>query len=257
MLGRIINMMDRQKRQPNAAPAQEQGERRYSISAIISTPPSHKPRWSGHVEVEAKSVREAAEAGVKKVEQTVPHSIEEVIQVLRVQRHSGTFAKGEIDGLEDSGACFSPDRLYRYGLYRIWDITKSPAMFIGLNPSTADERLNDPTVRRCVRFAKDLGYGGLIMTNAFAFRATSPKALRSINDPVGPDSDAWLQRLSQRAGIVIAAWGNHGALNGRGQHIRQLLQSLHHFGLTGGGEPRHPLYLPADLKPQRWAAIRG
>ena len=249
-------MPDRQNSQPNAAPA-PQGDRRYTISAIISTPPIHEPRWSGHVEVEAKSVRKAAEAGRKKVEQTVPHSTEEVIQVLRVQQHSGTFAKGEVDGLEDSGADFSPNRLYRYGLYRIGDTTKSPAMFIGLNPSTADERSNDPTVRRCVRFAKDLGYGGLIMTNAFAFRATSPKALRSINDPVGPDNDAWLQRLSQRAGIVIAAWGNHGALHGRGQHIRQLLQNLHHFGLTGSGEPKHPLYLPADLKPQLWAATGG
>ncbi len=244
-------MENEQNSQAKESP--EQGDRRYTVSAIISTPPSHEPRWSGQVEVEAKSTKEAAGAGMQKVGQSIPHSPGEVIQVLRVQQHSGTFAKGEVDGLEDSGADFSPDRLYRYGLHRIWDKTKSPAMFIGLNPSTADARLNDPTVRRCVRFAKDLGYGGLIMTNAFAFRATSPKALRSINDPVGPDNDSWLQKLSHRAGIVIAAWGNHGALNGRGQHIRQLLQNLHHFGLTGGGEPKHPLYLPADRKPQFWA----
>jgi hypothetical protein len=204
------------------------------------------------VEVEAKSVKEASEAGLQKVEQTIPHSPGEVIQILRVQQHSLTFARGEVDGLEDSGADFSPNRLYRYGLYRIWDKTKSLAMVIGLNPSTADERLNDPTVRRCLRFAKDLSHGGLIMTNAFAFRATSPKALRTINDPVGPDNDAWLQRLSQHAGLVIAAWGNHGAINGRGQHIRQLLQNLHHFGLTGSGEPKHPLYLLANLKPRLW-----
>src|ERR1017187_10285223 len=135
-------MMDRQNSQPNAAPA-PQGDRRYTISAIISTPPIHEPRWSGHVEGEAKTVRKAAEAGRKKVEQTVPHSTEEVIQVLRVQQHSGIFAKGEVDGLEDSGADFSPNRLYRYGLYRIGGTTKSPPLFIGLNPRTADERLNE------------------------------------------------------------------------------------------------------------------
>ena len=209
------------------------------------------------MEVEAKSVRKAAEAGRKKVEQTVPHSTEEVIQVLRVQQHSGTFAKGEVDGLEDSGADFSPNRLYRYGLYRIGDTTKSPAMFIGLNPSTADERLNDPTVRRCVRFAKDLGYGGLIMTNAFAFRATSPKALRSINDPVGPDNDAWLQRLSQRAasssppGETTAPCTDGDSISGNCCKICTTSDLLE------AGEPKHPLYLPADLKPQLWAATGG
>jgi len=232
---------------PNSA-----GQRRYTVSAVNCSP-DQKPRWSRQVEVDAESVTEATDAGRQKVEQSVPLSKEEVVQVLRVQQHSETFANGEVDGLEDFGADFSSDRLYRYGLYRVWDKTRKPAMVIGLNPSTADERLNDPTVRRCLRFARDLGSGGLIMTNAFAFRATSPRVLKSINDPVGPDNDAWLLKLSQRAGLAIAAWGNHGAINGRGKQIRLLLPSLHHFGLTSSGEPKHPLYLPANTKPQLWA----
>jgi hypothetical protein len=224
---------------------------RYTVSAVICSP-DQQPRWSGQVEVEAANVKEATEAGRQKVDLTIPHAAGDLIQVLRVQQHSETFSNGEVDGLAEFGADFSQDRLYRYGLYRIWDKSLPPAMVIGLNPSTADERLNDPTVRRCLRFAKDLGYGGLFMTNAFAFRATSPKMLQTIADPVGPDNDAWLARLSQRASIVIAAWGNHGAINGRGRQIRDLLPVLHHFGLTGSGEPKHPLYLPASSKPLLW-----
>ena len=227
-------------------------QRSYTVSAVICSP-ARTPRWSGQVDVEGENVKEAIEAGRQKVEHMIPHSPEETVQVLRVQRHSNTFSNGEAGGLEDFGADFSPNRLYRYGLYRIWDRALKPAMIIGLNPSTADERLNDPTVRRCLRLAKDLGYGGLIMTNAFAFRATNPKMLKSIDDPVGPENDAWLLKLSQRARIVIAAWGNHGAINGRGQQIRRLLPSLQHFGLTSRGEPKHPLYLPANMKPQPWA----
>jgi hypothetical protein len=226
--------------------------RRYTISAIICTPPNKEPRWSGQVEVDAESSADAKEKGLTEVCATIPHTADEDIQILRVQPHSGIFHTGEVAGLDEFGADFSPDRLYRYRLYRVWDKSKLPLMFIGLNPSTADERIDDPTVRRCLRFAKDLGYGGLIMANAFALRATSPTALKAVNDPVGPENDAWLIKLAQGAGLVIAAWGNHGSINGRGQQIRQLLPKLHCFVLTKTGQPKHPLYLRADLKPSAW-----
>ena len=125
--------------------------------------------------MEAENVKEATEAGRQQVNLTIPHTPGDLIQVLRVQQHSETFSNGEVDGLAEFGADFSQDRLYRYGLYRIWDKSLPPAMVIGLNPSTADERLNDPTVRRCLRFAKDLGYGGLFYDQRFCVSRHQPQ----------------------------------------------------------------------------------
>lgn len=149
-----------------------------------------------------------------------------------------------------STARFSPCRVYRYTLHRIWDESVRPAMFIGLNPSTADEVKNDPTVRRCINFARRWGFGGLIMTNIFALRSTDPNGLTRIKDPVGPRNDYWLKRSHAQAGIVIAAWGIWGQLEGRGDHVRDLLPDLKCLGTTKAGNPRHPLYLRGDLKPQ-------
>jgi hypothetical protein len=223
--------------------------KKYTVAAVICRPPANQPVWSGEVEVEADNVREATDIGTNGIKQTASPRPGDFVQIVRVQQHTDTVLNGEVQELQDYGADFAPDRLYRYGLYRIWDKKKSLCMFIGLNPSSADEKVNDNTVRRCIRFSRDLGYGGLIMTNAFAFRATNKQALRHVQDPVGPDNDTWLQNLSRRAAIVIAAWGNDGALNGRSQQIRQLIPKLHCLGLTGAGEPKHPLYLAADLKP--------
>ena len=101
------------------------------------------------------------------------------------------------DELLESSAVFSECRRYRYVLRRIWDREKSPAMFVGLNPSTADEVRNDPTVTRCIGYAQRWGAGGLIMTNIFAFRSTDPNGLLAIEDPVGPLNNRWLKRLQK------------------------------------------------------------
>jgi hypothetical protein len=113
--------------------------------------------------------------------------------------------------LLESSAVFSTCRRYRYVLRRIWDRSTPPAMFVGLNPSTADEVKDDPTVRRCIGYAKRWGFGGLIMTNIFAFRSTDPNALVELDDPVGPRNDAWLRRLQRRP----AWWSRRGACGAR------------------------------------------
>lgn len=144
----------------------------------------------------------------------------------------------------------SDDERYRYTLGRLWD-DRPPVLFVGLNPSTADATSDDPTIRRCIRFARDWKAGGLLMGNLFAFRSTSPRALRDVTDPVGPDNDVRLRDLADQAGIVVAAWGVHGALNGRAEAVVQsgVLGSFAVLGLTKDGHPRHPLYIRADQRP--------
>ena len=150
-------------------------------------------------------------------------------------------------------AVFSPCRTYRYALSRVWAADKPYALFIGLNPSTADETLDDPTIRRCMDFAKRWGYGGLVMANLFAYRATDPSQMKGAKDPVGVANDEWLTELAKYAGVVVAAWGNHGAFLRRSSHIRALLSELHYLQLNQSGEPTHPLYLNSTLTPLRWA----
>jgi len=122
-------------------------------------------------------------------------------------------------------------------------------MFIGLNPSTADENNDDPTVRRCIRYAFDWGYGGLCMANIFAFRATDPVEMKRAADPIGPENDKYLIELSEGAGIVVIAWGNHGSFHDRGNQVLKLLDDFFYLGLTKSKQPKHPLYLRKDLKP--------
>ena len=125
-------------------------------------------------------------------------------------------------------------------------------MFVGLNPSTADETKNDPTVRRCIGYAKDWGYGGLFMTNIFAYRSTDPHALLALDDPVGEDNDNALLKCYRESDIAIAAWGIHGVLQERDIAVMKLLPKLHYLKLTQSGQPGHPLYLPKNLKPIPW-----
>lgn len=122
-------------------------------------------------------------------------------------------------------------------------------MFIGLNPSTADGVNDDPTVRRCIRFAKDWGYGAICMTNIFAFRATKPEVMKGQKDPIGPENDKWLARLARDADLVIAAWGTRGDHLDRALAVKRKLKRLHCLGKTNGGHPRHPLYVRACQKP--------
>ena len=123
-------------------------------------------------------------------------------------------------------------------------------MFIGLNPSTADETQDDPTIRRCIAFAKAWGYSALCMTNIFAFRATDPKDMKAEEFPIGGhENDLSLHSLSESAGIVIAAWGVHGTHLDRNADVMKLIPNLHCLGTTKDGHPRHPLYLRKDSVP--------
>ena len=148
-----------------------------------------------------------------------------------------------------SDALFSKDRIYRYALWRVWDDTLPKVLFIGLNPSTADEIKDDPTIRRCIGYAKSWGYGGYIMGNIFGYRSTDPKKLRCIDDPIGPDNNYWLKKLHKEASLTIGAWGNHGKLLNRGDEIIDLINNLYCLKITKEGHPSHPLYLPARLMP--------
>ena len=148
-----------------------------------------------------------------------------------------------------SGAVFSDCRMYRYALWRMWDGDKPLVMIIGLNPSTADEKLNDPTITRCISFARSWGYGGVCVTNLFGFRATSPTQLKAYHDPIGKENDAWVHEMAKGAAITVAAWGNHGKFLNRSLDILPSLDQLHCIKMNKSGEPAHPLYLKAELKP--------
>ena len=135
---------------------------------------------------------------------------------------------------------------YRYTLIRTWDESGPAVMFIGLNPSIADAKIDDPTVRRCVGFARSWGFGKLILTNLFALRSTDPTVLENVPDPVGPDNDHWIAKSSLLADLTVVAWGIHGGLHDRDQEVLTRLQEPYCLGKTKSGAPRHPLYLPAD-----------
>lgn len=160
-------------------------------------------------------------------------------------------------------AVFSPDRLYRYALTRDLQTMDrvGPATtvaFLMLNPSTADEKVNDPTIRRCLGFATAWGFCHLTIVNLFAWRSTDPRALAACADPTGPHNDGHIKRAAKSAGLVVAAWGGDRIAVARGRSIRAQLEregvELHHLGLTKHGHPRHPLYLRGDTKPTRWEA---
>jgi hypothetical protein len=143
---------------------------------------------------------------------------------------------------------------YRYRLERRWSGGTGLCGFIMLNPSTADERSDDPTIRRCIGFAKAWGYSGLIVGNLFALRATDPAMLLAARDPVGGRAnDLALVELVDEAALVLCAWGHFSAAGDRGREaialVRQRGRVPHCLGLTKHGAPRHPLYLPASTRP--------
>ena len=149
---------------------------------------------------------------------------------------------------------FSEDRIYRYVLWREWDMLNSAyAMFIGLNPSTADETQDDPTIRRCIGFAKEWGFGSLCMTNLFAFRATKPEDMKKSVDPVGQDNDYWLKECGSNAGRIIAAWGTHGCFMNRDYSIMTTVKNLKCLGKTKTGFPKHPLYLKKNCRVENYS----
>jgi hypothetical protein len=135
---------------------------------------------------------------------------------------------------------------YRYRLSRTWDHRSPPLVWIMLNPSTADAEIDDPTIRRCVGFARREGAGGIEVLNIFALRATDPKALREAADPIGPDNDQWIREILHPHRRVVVAWGEHGKYLGRDFAV---LRNLRESGIRIeclGAKPRHPLYIRAD-----------
>ena len=156
------------------------------------------------------------------------------------------------------GAVFDPTGAYRYTLTRSWPDGRGRVAFVLLNPSTADSERDDPTIRRCIGFARHWGFGALEVVNLFAYRTPHPAALRMAPDPVGPDNDRHLLAAFGRAELLVTAWGVHGAWRGRGREVARLLlargkslgKSLHCLGLTKGGFPRHVLYLERSRRPR-------
>lgn len=168
---------------------------------------------------------------------------------------------------------FSEDRVYRYTLWREWDVDSLTGcaddlsnghkfvQFIGLNPSTADETKDDPTLRKCVGFAKRWGFGALCMTNLFAFRATDPREMKRFIHPYGPDNNEHLARVAKHAGMVVAAWGTNGDHNERDMEVidmmRDLGVQLHCLRMTASGYPEHPLYVPYTVTPVPLLEVRS
>ena len=174
-------------------------------------------------------------------------------------------------GNDESGAIFSECEKYRYVLWRRWDLLDPEPVymaFIGLNPSTADETENDPTVRRCINFAKREGYQGLYMLNLFAYRATDPRVMKMRDDPIGKDNDDVIAAHVEDAGKTVACWGVDGAFQNRDKRVASLRRLISGaktrtigelfwaLGTTKDGHPRHPLYLPSNAPLSRFT-VKG
>ena len=153
----------------------------------------------------------------------------------------------------ETGAVFSSDMRYRYKLWRIWNRQLPLVNFILLNPSTADAEEDDPTVYCCGQRARHMGYGGLLVTNVFAFRSTDPGRLYEIDDPVGPENDDAIITEAKRAAMVVCGWGKLGKYMGRATFVCDLLRLHkvypHALNLNGDGSPEHPLYQPYSRQP--------
>lgn len=153
-------------------------------------------------------------------------------------------------------AVYSDCERYRYTLTRVWDEAGKRAHFVMLNPSTATEVQNDPTVERCERRARALGFGAFRVTNIFAWRDTDPRAMRAAAEPVGSANDAAIVDGAAWADQTVCAWGTHGEHLGRGAEVEALLRAtgapLYHLGLSKAGHPKHPLYIGYAVQPVLW-----
>ncbi|RNF36161.1 DUF1643 domain-containing protein [Paracoccus methylarcula] len=159
------------------------------------------------------------------------------------------------DGNMRSTALYSQCEAYRYALTREWAAGER-LLFVMLNPSTADEQRNDPTVERCERRARALGFGAFRVVNIFAYRATRPQDLKRAPEPVGAENDRILLDSAAWADRILCAWGAHGDHLGRGQAVERMLRAtgrgLWHLGQTRHGAPRHPLYIGYAAQPVPW-----
>jgi hypothetical protein len=152
----------------------------------------------------------------------------------------------------EGSAIFDETGSYRYLLRREWDGTGEAVGFIMLNPSTADAMTNDPTIRRCIGFARAWGYGSLWVGNLFAYRSRDPKRLLCVPDPIGPENDDYLRQLAGKVQRLVLAWGDRGIYLDRGAKVKRALSarySLYCLGTTRNLHPRHPLYLKKEVRP--------
>lgn len=148
-----------------------------------------------------------------------------------------------------SEATISACGKYRYKLSRVWDKNLPKVLFIMLNPSTADANEDDPTIGRCIGFAKSWGYGGIMVGNLFAYRSTDPKQLLSVENPVGDENQKCVKEMQDECEIIVCAWGNapvfpYESFTGFDE------RKAHYLKITKKGYPAHPLYLKGDLKPK-------
>lgn len=168
----------------------------------------------------------------------------------------GMITRSHTKGDAPSTAVYSDCERYRYSLVRTWDEAGRKALFVMLNPSTATEVQNDPTVERCERRARALGFGAFCVTNIFAWRDTDPKKMRAAPDPVGPENDTVISEFALWADQIICAWGTHGEHLSRGPAVEALLRAtereLYHLGLSKAGHPKHPLYISYEKQPEVW-----
>ena len=157
-------------------------------------------------------------------------------------------------GCMKKSAVISDCEKYRYQLIRQWDDNKNLALFIGLNPSIADDEIDDPTIRRCIGFAKRERFGGFIMANLFAYRATSPCDMKSAEQPVGELNEYWLEQSISSCKVVIVCWGGNDSHLNRHIEVNELLKKHANntpilcFGKTKAGQPKHPLYLASNTE---------
>lgn len=163
----------------------------------------------------------------------------------------GLFPLSVVAGEHLSGAVLSPCGTYRYTLDRVWDASLPVAVYVMLNPSTANATEDDRTIRRCISFAKREGAGGITVINLFALRSTDPDALRAHPAPIGALNNRWICAvLCKDPGVVIAAWGAHAFAKDRAVDVLRSIAAhnvpVKCLGTTKDGHPRHPLYLAAD-----------
>ena len=159
--------------------------------------------------------------------------------------------------MKDKWATLSTCGLYRWVLGRSWtDRPPRFALWVMLNPSTADHEQDDPTIRRCMNFGEAFGFGGILVVNLYAWRATNPRDLKGATDPVGFQNDFYIKTMAERAEMVICAWGQSGPQPGRPAAVLELLRiyagaKIHTMGFRQNGGPRHPLMLPKETRPER------
>lgn len=160
-----------------------------------------------------------------------------------------------------SGANFDETKNYRFSLWRIWDNKELKILFLMLNPSTANDETDDPTIRRCVNFAKSWGYGGIVVVNLFSLVSSDPAKLLTVTDSIGVDNDSVILKAAGNAEKIVVAWGAFREARARGEDVLRMLYEngyeVYCLGKTKDGHPKHPLYLRSNLKPMIYREAVG